>query len=259
MSILCLSNIDAYIEKKCVLKDVSFDIGCNEIVAIIGPNGAGKSSLISVLSGDLIPVSGSYNLDERPFHSIDANERACRLSVLPQFSALNFPFTVHQVVELGRTPHSTGVKVDERIVQRALKLMDIVYLEHRVYTQLSGGEKQRTHIARALAQILCEKNVEQKYILLDEPTTALDLSHQVLLAKCLKKLLLDNISVVLVVHDVNYAMRVATKIVAIKHSEIHGVGTPGEILQETFLESLFDTPFDLVPHPERMENIIVPR
>ncbi|NNC99480.1 MAG: ATP-binding cassette domain-containing protein, partial [Gammaproteobacteria bacterium] len=160
--------------KHVLLDDISCTVSGGEILAVVGPNGAGKSTLLQTLAGDIETYEGSID-----FANVSSaiKCRARQLAVLPQFSLLSFPFRVDEVVRLARIPHQTGNAVDEEIIAAALDAMDISCLSHRLYTELSGGEKQRVQLARVLAQVWRAEDADggQRILLLDEPTTALDL------------------------------------------------------------------------------------
>jgi iron complex transport system ATP-binding protein len=152
MSVLTLNNVSVFkpgAGDHLLVDSACFEINAGEILTIIGPNGAGKSSLLKAITGEW-GYSGEIT---SPNLSTEHKLRARQMSVLPQFSLLNFPYRVSEVVMLGRIPHQTGNKVDQSIMQQALELMDVSFLQNRFYTELSGGEKQRVQLARVMAQI----------------------------------------------------------------------------------------------------------
>ena len=161
---------------QALLKDIAFTLQPGTVLGLAGPNGAGKSSLLQLIAGDIQPSTGQLTFCDRSLTEWPPQERAQRLAFLPQMSLLSFPYTVEEVVRLGRIPHSSGYQGDSDIVEQALDLTDTASLRHRLYTQLSGGEKQRTQLARIFAQILGQESLSGSLLLLDEPTSALD--HQ---------------------------------------------------------------------------------
>ena len=166
-----------------LLQDISLQLAEGRVLAVIGPNGAGKSSLLHTIAGGLAVASGELHLDGRPLAGWPERERARALALQAQHSALNFPFTVEEVVLLGRIPHDSGSA--ER-------------LRHRPFTQLSGGEKQRVQLARAVAQVWRREDAPCRLLLLDEPSSALDLAHQRMVLALVSRLAADGVAVVLV-------------------------------------------------------------
>jgi len=250
-----------------LLNNISCQIAAGEILAVIGPNGAGKSTLLTTVAGDqhahrisgTISVAGHSIMESLTAQS--TNQRARQIAVLPQFSLLNFPYHVHEVVGLGRIPHSSGKTVDEGIIDDALAAMDITFLKHRLYTQLSGGEKQRVQLARVLAQIWRPEDAPQqiRMLLLDEPTTALDLGHQQQLMQAIKTFAKQGVAVMMVLHDVNLAARYADKILALLCSEMVAYGTPTDVLTTDNVKRLFNIEVDVIPHPQDRTPVIVSR
>ncbi|MDG0968855.1 MAG: ATP-binding cassette domain-containing protein, partial [Porticoccaceae bacterium] len=175
---LVAENISLYLSGFNILRNINLSISAGKVTAIVGPNGAGKSTLIKVLSGDILPTRGDVLLNDKKLDQWPSEQRAKIMSVLPQHSSLDFPFTASEVVSLGRIPHQTGIQKDSEIVREALHLVDASYLKSRFFTQMSGGEKQRVQLARVLAQIWEKEVYGEQFLVLDEPTASLDLSHQ---------------------------------------------------------------------------------
>ena len=229
-----------------ILNDINFKISEGEILGIIGPNGAGKSTLLKALCDD-ISFHGEISLSN---FSNEPKHRAKQLSVLPQLSLLNFSYRVSEVVMLGRTPHQTGHQVDEQIVAEALALMDISYLSDRPYTQLSGGEKQRVQLARVLAQIWRKQDADgPRLLLLDEPTTALDLGHQQSLMQAVKHFASQGVSVIMVLHDINLAARYSDKLLALLCSEQIAFGDVDDVVNTETINRLFSISSKIMTHP----------
>ena len=222
-------------QRHVLVNDVSFEVATGEVLAIIGPNGAGKSSVLRAIDGEL-EYSGTI-------HSLafsgDNRQRSKQVAVLPQQSSLNFPFNVSEVVELGRMPHKTGKKRDTEIVDAALHLMDIAYLKNRDYMLLSGGEKQRVQLARVFCQIWDDDNNSPRLLLLDEPSSSLDLGHQHHLMKAIKKFAEQGVTIVVVMHDINLAARYADKMLALLCSEQVAYGEPKQVVTEKIMQRLY--------------------
>jgi len=220
-----------------LVSNASFTLKAGEVLAIIGPNGAGKSSLLKALDGQL-KFHGRIDM---PGISDNPKIRAKQLAVLPQQSLLNFPFSVAEVVELGRIPHATGKLKDQEIISEALQLMDITYLADRNYTQLSGGEKQRVQLARVFSQIWDESTGDNnsRLLLLDEPSSSLDLGHQHHLMRAVKQFAARGVGIIMVMHDINLAARYADTLLALLCSEQIALGSPNHVINQSNMERLF--------------------
>lgn len=226
---------------RAILQETSLAINPGEMAVILGRNGAGKSTLLSVLAGDLQPDEGRVLLDERPMHRLTPSDVARRRGVLLQESSLQFPFSVEEVVRLGRAPHKADTgEVENRIVDRVLRLCGIEDKRSLVYQRLSGGEKQRVHLARVLAQIEpAGGNSTSTYLLLDEPVSALDLYHQVRILETVREMAHNGCGVLVILHDVNLAVRFADRIAFLVEGKIHTAGGP-QIVQPALLEEIYN-------------------
>ncbi|MBL8021243.1 MAG: heme ABC transporter ATP-binding protein [Leptospirales bacterium] len=240
---MCLraENVTVRRGNRTILREASLAINPGELAVVLGRNGAGKSTLLSVLAGDLKPDAGSVLLDGRPVHKLGANDLARRRGVLLQEASLQFPFSVEEIVRLGRVPHKTDTdEVESRIVDKALRLCGIQDKRSMVYQKLSGGEKQRVHLARVLAQIEpAANNPTSTYLLLDEPVSALDLYHQVKILETVREMAHNGCGVLVILHDVNLAVRYADRIAFLAEGRIHTAGGP-EIVQPALLEEIYD-------------------
>ncbi|MFL0802651.1 MAG: heme ABC transporter ATP-binding protein [Agarilytica sp.] len=255
--VLSVDHVSVKKEERDLLKNISVALNNGEVLAIIGPNGAGKTTLLNTISGELIPNQGAVQVCGHRFNDWGIPIRAKSLAVLPQLSLLNFPYTVHEVVSLGRTPHSTGVEIDDTIIHDAMVLMDIEYLSERLYPQLSGGEKQRVQLARVMTQIWRDEDAEQRLLLLDEPTTALDIAHQQMLMNAVATFAKNGAAVCMVVHDVNIAANFADKVIALRDGETLAVGKAEEVITEEVMTELFGAKIDVVEHPKTKKKVIL--
>ena len=232
------------------VKDLNFSCHVGEISSIIGPNGCGKSTLIQCLIEDL-NYSGNVHIPELSSVRV---ERARQLAYLPQYSELNFPYSVREVVELARIPHRSGRQIDNQVVNDVIQLIGLSHLKHADYTKLSGGEQRRTQIARVLAQIWraddCDK--KNRYLILDEPTQSLDVHHQKQLMQILSKLVQQKVCVIFSTHQLNWAAQYADQIIALAKGKIIGCGTPTQVLTAKNLKSIFDLDAIITEHPEKM-------
>ncbi|HUG81052.1 MAG TPA: heme ABC transporter ATP-binding protein [Bryobacterales bacterium] len=219
-----------------ILKGISLRFGEGEMTAIVGPNGAGKSTLMSVLSGIRENYRGSCLLRGREIREWRKRDLGRELSFIPQNVNLEFPFTAEQVVFMGRVPHCDGLfesAHDREVVYRAMETTDVRQFADRDFRALSGGERQRVIIAGALAQ-------EPKILLLDEPTTYLDLKHQISTYVLLEKLAREGISVIAVTHDLNLAASYADRLVALSQGEVAADGSPEAVLTSELLGRVFE-------------------
>lgn len=253
-----LNGVSAAPWGQALLQDITVTLEPGAVLALAGPNGAGKSSLLRLISGDMPIDSGQLTFCGRPLTAWPARERAQRLGVLPQLSLLNFPYTVEEVVLLGRTPHSSGQTVDRGVVQRALELTDTLRLRDRLYTQLSVGEKQRTQLARVVAQVCGEASLAGSLLLLDEPTSSLDLAHQQQVLWAIRELAQQGCSVVLVIHDLNLAASIADQILVLDKGRQAALGTPDAVFTPELFTEVFDVEVTISTHPQGGFPLITP-
>ena len=253
---LCAKNISYSVGKKTILNAVDLDISTGEIVAICGPNGAGKSSLLKIISGELKPSSGTVHIQGIALSQWDIKQLATIRAVLHQESFLSFPFLVEEVVHLGRYPYPQSTNNDA-IVEYCLEKVGMHKYKKRTYTSLSGGEKQRVHLARILAQ-LEEKSAQPKLLMLDEPTSALDLSHQEgtlhIAAQYAKD---NNYAVIVVLHDLNLAAAWSDRIIFLKEGTLYTQGSPKDILTPDIISQIYNINTRILHHPDTNRPIIV--
>lgn len=231
-----------------LINDVSLSINSGEMVAIIGPNGAGKSTLLRLLTGYLTPGCGECLLLGRPLEQWPPQQLAKVRAVMRQHSDLAFPFTVEEVVSMGRAPH--GKRDAQWAVQQVMAQTDCLGLAQRDYRQLSGGEQQRVQLARVLAQ-LWQPQPTPAWLFLDEPTSALDLYHQQHTLRLLRTLTRQQpIAVCCVLHDLNLAALYADRILLMHQGQLVATGTPQEVLQAEILTRWYQADLGVVHHPE---------
>lgn len=180
--------------------------------------------------------------------TLSLQARARQIACLPQASSLNFNFTVEEVVCLGRIPHSTGVKADKRIVKEAMALMDISYLCGRSYTALSGGEKQRTQLARVMAQLWQSDDAGGRLLILDEPTSSLDLGHKQQLMAAIKHLAGEGVAVLMIEHDLNMVANYSQQLLALKCGFVEAYGPVKQHLNAHLIKVLFDAEAQILTH-----------
>ncbi len=221
-----------------IIKDLSLYINSNEFIAIIGPNGSGKSTLLKNLSKIIKPDEGSIYLNYKNLNDLSAHDLAKRLSVVPQDTNINFDFTVYDLVMMGRNPYQNRwgrtTQEDRKIVNESMKLTDTLQFKDRSLKNLSGGEKQRVIIARALAQ-------EPDVLLLDEPTSSLDINYQGEIFDLLSYLNnKKDITIVIVSHDLNLASQYCNKLILLNKGEIHSIGNADEVLTKETIKDVYD-------------------
>jgi iron complex transport system ATP-binding protein len=204
MAVLTVDNISfSYVSGIPTLRNVSLAVHRGEFLTLVGPNGSGKSTLLKLLDRIFLPDAGVIGLDGSPLASYSRADLARRIAYVPQDRESVFPFTVEEIVLMGRAPHTAGVvfesDADREIAKRMMGLTDIAHLASHPVNNLSGGERQRAFIARALAQ-------QPGVLLLDEPTAHLDIAHQVEIFRLLRSLSVETgLTVVSVTHDLNLA------------------------------------------------------
>jgi len=250
-------NISLHLSGFDLLRNISLEVEAGAVTAIVGPNGAGKSSLLKVLTGEITATRGDVYLNQRELTHWPLLDRAQMLAVLPQHTLLNFPFTADEVVGLGRIPHQTGVTKDNQIITQALDLVDASYLQKRFYTQMSGGEKQRVQLARVLAQIWQPSDHGEQFLVLDEPTSAFDLSHQQLTLDIVRQLAERGVGVLMVVHDLNLAARCADNLVVFDGGVIAAQGKPKDILSEQLIDKVFGVKSIISQHPVTKRPLVI--
>ena len=236
---LKVSDLTVQVRSTKILEDISLDISSGEVLAVVGPNGAGKSTLLRAIVDEQPLTSGEILFHDQKLSDWEDQARARHLAMLPQKSTLNFPFTGFEVVSLSRTPHSTGLKADHKIVSEVLDYLDANHLADRVYTQLSGGEQQRIQLARILAQVW-EPQEKDRLLLLDEPSSSFDLAHQQILITAIQKLASDGVGIVVILHDLNMALACAHKIAVLCCGQLRALGCPKEVLTESLLKEVFE-------------------
>jgi iron complex transport system ATP-binding protein len=225
---LALAHVSAGYGRRHVLQDVTWNVAPGEFVGLIGPNGCGKTTLLRVLSGVLPMTAGEVRVRGTPLREIDRRQLARTLACLLQDLSLELAFTVRELVLLGRSPHlprfGGEAPRDLQIAQQAMELADVSHLADRRVTELSGGERQRVLIAMCLAQ-------EPQVLLLDEPTSHLDIGHQLSLLDLIAKLnRTTGVTVVAVLHDLNLAAEYCRRLLVLEQGRVAALGTPEEVL-----------------------------
>ena len=239
-----------------ILREVSLSAQAGEILAVIGPNGAGKSTLVKAISG-VVPINpGHIFVSGVDITRLSYDQRARSMAVVPQARNLPPDFTVYQTVLLGRTPYLNWLGhpeiSDSDRVHLSLEKTQLLEFADRRVGELSGGEQQRVLLARALAQ-------DTPILLLDEPTTHLDLQHQSNTLNLVSRLAHENqIAVLVVLHELNLASLYADRIALLVDGEIHSIGEPDLVLTSENLSAIFKVPVNVIPHPEYGTPLVLP-
>ncbi|MQB41578.1 ABC transporter ATP-binding protein [Rhizobium sp. ICMP 5592] len=255
-TLLSVEDVSAGYGKQLILNGISLSIPEATMTMLVGPNGSGKSTLLSVMARLLKPMGGTINLDGKALHAMPTREVARRLGLLPQSPLLPEGLTVYDLVSRGRYPHQGFLRqwteADEEAVQHALTVTDTLEFAGRPVDNLSGGQRQRCWIAMALAQ-------ETPVILLDEPTTFLDLHYQVEVLDLLRHLTREHgRTIVAVLHDLNFALQYADRLIFLKDGAIAGIAEhPGEC-SATLIRDVFNTEVVRLAHPETGLPLFLP-
>ncbi|MCT7356376.1 heme ABC transporter ATP-binding protein [Streptomyces sp. 15-116A] len=235
-----------------VLSGVDVSVRAGEVLALVGPNGAGKSTLLSALAADLPPTTGTVRVHGRPAPEWSAPELALRRAVLPQSTALSFPFTVEEVVRMGRAPWAAASpEEDDAAVAEAMAATEVTGFAARPFSALSGGERARVALARVLAQ-------RAPLLLLDEPTAALDLRHQELVLRLCRARALAGDAVVVVLHDLGLAAAYAHRVAVLHDGGVAADGPPREVFGGRLLSQVYDQPVEVFPHPRTGAVLVLP-
>lgn len=237
-----VNGLEFRIGEKTLLSGASFSLRAGEVLAVVGPNGAGKSTLLKCLSGEIVPTSGSIRAHGQPLAAEHHSRMACWRGVLPQANRIPFAFSVEEIVLLGRSPHVLGreSEQDRAIVKQALAATDATHLVGRSVQTLSGGELQRVHMARVLAQVWDGDPQFGRFLLLDEPTSALDLKHQHALLRLVREWADKASAILIILHDLNLAARYADFLLWLKEGRQSALGTPQATLTSQRIFEVFE-------------------
>lgn len=257
MNLLSLSAVCAAPYGSPLLQDISFTLEAGQVLGLMGPNGAGKSSLLHCIAGGVGVTSGELLLLGQPLAQWQLLSRARAVSMQVQNSALSFPFTVEEVILLGRTPHASGNTCDKVVLNEVMAATDTVELRHRPYTQLSGGEKQRVQLARAVAQVWRAEDAPGRLLLLDEPNSALDLSHQRMILELVSELASKGCAIILATHDFNLLSAHADCLLVMRQGKQHQFGAPQEVLTQKMFEEVFAVQVMIQSHPENNSPLVI--
>lgn len=238
---LRIENVSKSYGSKRVVNNISLNIEKGKVTSFVGPNGAGKSTLLSIVAGLIDKESGEVYLDNRNIKSYKKDELSKKMSILRQSNNLNLRLTIRELVEFGRFPYSKGrlTEEDHKAVDEALSYMRLLDIQDKYLDEISGGQRQRAFISMVIAQ-------GTEYIFLDEPLNNLDMSNSVQMMKVLRSLCNDlNKTIVIVMHDINFASCYSDYVVAFKDGEVLKEGKTNDIINENTLEEIYQIKFDV--------------
>ncbi|WP_102029317.1 heme ABC transporter ATP-binding protein [Salirhabdus sp. Marseille-P4669] len=244
---LTVQNISKHYKEQVVLKNISFQVKEGTCFGIIGPNGVGKSTLLKIISGLIEPSSGKIMLRNKELASISQKKLAREMAVLSQSGLPTYPLSVEDTIMMGRYPHlhwyEREGKKDKEIVERVMEQTGVTSLREKLLDTLSGGERQRVAIAKAMVQ-------QPKLLLLDEPTTYLDIHHQLVVLQLVKKWQKEaGLTVVMVMHDLNLASQFCDQLLLLNNGGIEKVGSIEEVIEKDTLSKVYETVPEIIEHP----------
>ncbi|RJG47491.1 heme ABC transporter ATP-binding protein [Motilimonas pumila] len=250
-------NLSFSIAEKDLVQQANLTVKQGQFTALLGPNGAGKSSLLKLICGDLTSAQSSQKVKifGHSRQQWPARELAQHLAVLPQHSQLSFAFSVTEVVSLGALSLALPQNALLQLVHQSMQQTGVAHLAERAYPTLSGGEKQRVHLARVLTQLAHAGR--QGLLLLDEPTSALDLAQQHKVLRLCRKLAQQGVAIVVVLHDLNLAAQYSDQIVLMNNGKIVASGTPTEVMTADTVSATYGWPVKVVPHPELSHPVVM--
>jgi iron complex transport system ATP-binding protein len=251
-------NIHYAHRKFNILNAIDIHVKNGDFVAIVGPNGAGKSTLLSVLANEISQRGlESIAFKDKSFKAWDLKELAWHKAKFSQFNALDIPLKVEDVVMMGRYPYFNAVpqKEDRKIVDACMKETNVDHLKSRDYNSLSGGEKQRVHLARTLSQL--RNPINNKLLLLDEPLNNLDVKHQYKALQTIKDFTQQDNAAIVVLHDLNMAAQFADQILLLKAGTVVAYGKPQDVFTEDIISETYNFPCTIINNPITKNPMII--
>ena len=244
---LQLDSLSYKINNKILIDNISLKINSKDMISIVGPNGSGKTTMLRLISNEIFPSKGNILFKDKNLNDWDISELACYRGVLSQSNNLVFPFSVLDIVKMGRFPLTNKGSIEEEnnLCSEILNIFDLKDYSDQNYTTLSGGEKQRVQLARSIAQIWCD-DYYGKLLILDEPTSYLDIKHQHALFDFLHSLNKKGLTIIMVLHDLNHAISNSNKIILLKKSQLISFGKTNDIINKDILNKVFEIDLKLI-------------
>jgi len=242
-----LKNLSLGYEHHTVLNDLNYTFKKGLFYGIIGPNSVGKTTLIRSIGRALKPYKGRVLLNQQNIWEMKEKETAKKIAVIPQDIIIPFNFTVYEIISMGRIPYISGLgnltEQDRAIIEEAIEFLSIKSLRNKIFSEISGGEKQKVMAAKALAQ-------QPEYLLMDEPISALDLKNQILIMNLVKDLIkLKGITVISVLHNINIAAMYADEFLVIKNNTIMFTGNTKKVITEEIINKVFEINVKITKNP----------
>jgi iron complex transport system ATP-binding protein len=257
---LSIDTLSLKINHKILLRDISLKLPADQLTLVIGPNGAGKSTLLKACSGDMAPTQGSIQLNGRALENYSERELSQRRAVMTQSYQMGFSFTVQEIVSMGCYVYEEILcrQKQQEMIRSVMAFMDIEHLAERQFNSLSGGEQQRTQLARVLTQLWYPYEQEEaRYLFLDEPTSSLDIYHQYQLLRLTKALTQRNIGVMAVVHDLSLAATFADQLVLLFNGSVIAQGSPESVLQKQQLYPAYGVNGHYYQHSKHLQPSVL--
>lgn len=258
---ITLDGVSYVIGHARLVDDVNLTVRAGEVLGVLGPNGAGKSTLMKLVSGEILPTAGRILLDGVPLAQHKPALLARRRAVVPQSSHLTFPFTVLEVATLGASVPGFGASEEVvDVAKEALRRIGLAALADRSFMDLSGGERQRVHIARAMCQLETARRRpgETPLLLLDEPTSNLDIGHQRLVLDAMRAFAADGLAVMAILHDINLAAAYCSRLALMRDGAVVGTGQPADVVRDDPLTSAFGCPLAANTVPKDGTPFVLP-
>jgi iron complex transport system ATP-binding protein len=256
---LKLQDIQYNISGKQILSNVNIDFTAGQLHMILGPNGSGKTSLMKIASGQIENFKGLVSYDNASIKEITTASLATYRSYLSQQNHIPFPLKVIELIQMGRYPHYEyqASKKDFDIIHEVIDQLSIKHLQSRDFNTLSGGEQQRVQFARVLAQVWEKINGKNRYLFLDEPLNNLDIQYQKYLLQTIQKFIGEDMVVIMVVHDINWALAYADKVYFLKEGNLVAQGNPTDIITTQLIADVFKIDAQLINVPGQKQKVVV--
>ncbi len=255
---LKLQDINYTIGTKQILSGIQINFEPGKLHMILGPNGSGKTSLLKITSGQIQNFNGSVFYDNHLINQIPAATLATYRSYLSQQNNIPFPLTVTELIQMGRYPHYSyePTKNDFKVINEVVNKLEITHLLNRDFNTLSGGEQQRVQFARVLAQVWEKGTNNSRYLFLDEPLNNLDIQYQKYLLQTIREFIKEDLVVIMIVHDINWALAYADKVYFLNKGTLVAQGNPADIITTHLIADVFKVEAQLINVPGQKHAVV---